>query len=83
MNVANEQKLNTQSCFVQEDIFKFIIQFSKNKIFKPQIIKMTNYSQLSNRWQEKKSVNDKAIEILIKEKFPDLELIKVSHYLIS
>ncbi len=44
---------------------------------------MTNYSQLSNRWQEKKSVNDKAIEILIKEKFPDIELIKVSHYLIS
>ena len=83
LNLANKGKLNSQSCFVQEDVFKFIIQFSKNKMFKTQKLKITNYSQLSNKWQEKKTVNDKAIEVSIINKHPELELIKVSNYLIS
>ena len=73
-----------QTIFIEEDIFKFTAQFCKTKTFNsPNSTRKIDFKLLSNKFFEKKSLEDIEFEESILIKFPKLKCIKLSNLLLS
>jgi 2-polyprenyl-3-methyl-5-hydroxy-6-metoxy-1,4-benzoquinol methylase len=79
----------TENCFIQtmyieEDIFKFTVQFCKIQTFNTlNNIERIDIKELSNKFSKKKSLEDIKFEEKITTKFPKITLVKVSNFLLS
>jgi ubiquinone/menaquinone biosynthesis C-methylase UbiE len=81
--LAENENVFIQTKFNDEDFLKFDVYFSKEKYFNlPHSSDEINLQLLSNKLEEKKNNNDKAIEEQIHRIFSGVELKRVSNYLL-
>jgi 2-polyprenyl-3-methyl-5-hydroxy-6-metoxy-1,4-benzoquinol methylase len=83
IELAEKEKIYMQTKFDKLDFFKFTVYFSKKKSFNTIHTKSgINHKQLSNKLIEKKSSKDIELEEKFQKNFSEVELIKVSKYLL-
>lgn len=81
--LADKENVFIQTKFNNQDFFKFDVYISKNQYLNiPYSNDIINFQLLSNKLNEKKSLKDKTIEDQILKEFTNIELIKVSNYLL-
>ena len=81
--IAEKENVFIQTKFNNEDFLKFDVYLSKEKYFNiPHSNDDINLQLLSNKLEEKKNNNDKAIEEQIHRIFSGVELKRVSNYLL-